>query len=241
MNRETLFEKYLQGQLTEKEQQEFETLLRNDLDFKEEVEFQTDVKRAVASQEEKEFIEILSDFELENEKKKYSIKSTRIKWLVAASILFICGITYFFTANQESSSQDLFVQNFKPYRNVVNPIVRGEDTQSIENKAFSAYQTGDYEDAIFLFTKLYISDEQSYFLFYKANALIQLNRAEEAIPLLQQYAKTLDSLSDKSFWYLAMAYLQLDDKENAKKMLNLNIEKNKYKVKEAKKLLKKLD
>lgn len=241
MERDNLLEKYLVGELSKEERQEFDTLLENDPDFKEEFEFQTDVKRAVISAEDEDFMKMLSDFDSEATDEKPQIKSFPTKWLVAASIALLVGVTYFLTFNQSISTQELYAQNFEPYRNVVHPIVRGEEGADLKTKAFSAYQTGDYEKALPWFTELYTTEKESYYLFYSANALIQLNRAAEAIPLLQEHLKTKDKRTDKSNWYLSMAYLQLDDTENAKKMLNLVITEGVYKVEEAKQLLNALD
>ncbi len=245
MEPEELLEKHLQDMLTETERQEFNTLLKSDPDFKEEVEFQMDVKRAVTADEDENFMEILSDFESEartEEQKSAQVELTKVKtfptkWLVAASIALLIGLTYFFTANQATDTQGLFVENFKPYRNVTHPITRSAETINTKTMAFIAYEKEDYEETIALFAELYLVEKEPYYLFYKANALIQLNRAAEAVPLLQEHLQTSDTLVDKSNWYLAMAYLQLNDTKNAIKALNEIVAKNAYKAEEAKQLL----
>ncbi len=245
MKGERLLEKFLQGKLTETEQQEFDSLLKNDPAFKEEVEFQTDVMRAVIAEEDGNFAEMLSDFESEarnEEQQIVQVESTGAKrfptkWLVAASIAILAALTYFFTLNQANDPKDLFAENFKPYRNVTHPITRGEEPADHKTKAFLAYSKGEYKEALPLFTELYASEKEPYYLFYKANALIQLNRAAEAVPLLQEHLKTQDSLTDKSNWYLAMAYLQLKDIEKAKQALQRVVDTNAYKMEDAKQLL----
>lgn len=237
MERETLLEKYLQGKLTAKERPEFDALLHSDANFKGEVQFHTDLKRVAEAEDDDDFREMLSDFEAEARTENSIEKRFPTKWLVAASIALIAGLTYFFTVNSSVSTQDLYVQNFEPYRNVVYPVVRGEDAQDEKTKAFAAYQIGKYEEALPLFAELYTTEKSPYYLFYRANALIQLNRAKEAIPLLKEHLKTNGNLVEKSPWYLAMAYLQLDDEENAKIMLDSVVAIGTYKVDEAKNLL----
>lgn len=245
MERETLLEKYLQDKLTETGWQEFDALLNSDPDFKEEVDFQMDVKRAVTAEEDESFMDILSDFESEaqtTEPKTVQLepsKSTKlpIKWMVAASVAVLAGIAYFFSANQAADPQDLFAANFKPYRNVTHPITRGAEATDTKTKAFLAYSKGNYENAIPLFDELYASSKEPFYLFYKANALIQVRKAEEAVPLLLEHLKTQDSLTDKTNWYLAMAYLQLQDTEKAKVALRKVVEISGYKNEEAKQLL----
>lgn len=244
MERETLLERYLQEKLTETEQATFNALLKSDPSFKEEVEFHRDVKRAITADEDEDFMEMLCDFESEalveeskifhTEHKKKRTSPT--KWLVAAALALLVGLTYFFTTNTTKSPEHLFSQNFTPYRNVTHPITRGEAVD-VKTKAFIAYAKGDYREAIPLFTELYTFGKEPYFLFYKANALIQMNRAEEAIPLLQEHLMTNDSLTDKSNWYLAMAYLQLEDSEKAELALKKVVETNAYNAEKAKQLL----
>jgi len=240
MERETLLEKYLQEELTDEETLEFNLLLKSDADFSKEVLFHTNLKRVTEADDDAEFKEMLSEFEAEARMEKLSVKRFPTKWLVAASIALLAGLTYFFTVDRSVSTQDLFAQNFKPYPNVVHPLERGGEGQDKKTMAFAAYQTGDYAEALPLFTELYASGKVPNYLFYTANALIELNRANEAVPMLQEHLKsteTTDTLVEKSPWYLAMAYLQLDEKENAIEMLYTVIKNGTYKADEAQELL----
>lgn len=245
MERQSLLDKYLQDKLTEAELLAFNAFLESDPEFKEEVAFQTDVKRAVIAEEDENFKDMLSGFDSEaqatasktTEHKTEKTKTFPNKWLVAASVALMAGLGYFYSISQTTDPKDLFVENFTPYRNVTHPITRGEAVTDTKTKAFLAYSKTAYKEAIPLFTELYTVSKEPYYLFYKANALIQLNRGEEAIPLLKEHLATTDALTDKSNWYLAMAYLQLEDTENAKKALNEVVSKKTYKAEQAKQLL----
>ncbi|WP_289040580.1 hypothetical protein [uncultured Zobellia sp.] len=245
MEEEMLLEKYLQDKLTELERQEFDLLFKNNPEFRKEVEFHIDAKKAITAEEDANFRNILSKFESEaRELEQRStvpessvVKGIPRKWLVAASVALLVGLTYFFSANQSMSSQEMYDENFSPYRNVTYPITRSSEELDEKGEAFVAYSKGDYEVAVPIFSKLYIEEKQPYYLFYKANALIQLKKAEEAIPLLEKHLGTDDSLTDKSNWYLAMAYLQIADSEKAKQALKKVVETQGYKHEEAKRLL----
>ena len=139
--------------------------------------------------------------------------------------------------NQKSSTNELFANYFEPYRNVIQPLERGSGDQDEKSRAFYAYEKGDYEKAVRLFTDLFTATKEPYYLFYKANALLKLEKANEAVPLLLEHLKTKDTLSEKSTWYLALAYLKLNDKPNARITLKKVISDGKYKSKEAQKLL----
>lgn len=261
MNKEMLLEKFIQRKLTEGEQKEFDRLYIADESFKTEVDFHTNISRVAEAEDDDTFREMLSsfesealletasdanfsdtpsDFEMEAKSEKTTVKRLPTKWLVAASIALIAGLSYFLIPDSATSPQELFAQNFEPYPNVVHPIVRGQEGPEPNTKAFLAYQNGEYASAISLFTQLYTESEEPIYLFYQANALLQLNKARAAIPLLQNHLKTNDTLTEKTGWYLAMAYLQVGDSENAQKMLQTVVDDGVFKVEEANKLLKSL-
>lgn len=237
MNREKLIEKYILNKLTTEEKAVFEELLKKDTDFKNEVKLHSNLKEVIKKEDALNFRNLISDIEDNNTIKKRSYT----KWLVAASIAVLFGLTYFLTENNKTSTNNLFTDYFEPYRNVIQPIERGNSQQDEKTISFTAYENGEYEKAIELFTKLYTNTKESYYLFYKANALLKLEKANDAVPLLLEHLKTKDTLTEKSQWYLALAYLKLNNKVEAKKVLKKVIADGKYKTKEASELLKKFE
>lgn len=240
MDRQELVDKYLQNRLNEEEQILFDSLLKEDAEFRSEVQFMEDVQAVSRQEDELSFREQLSNFEKESNKQSSAGNYT--KWLVAASIVLVVSLSYVFWPKPQESMEQIFVEHFEPYRNVIQPVVRGEEQQKNEKQlAFQYYEQRKYDKAIVLFDKLYSTSKEPYYLFYKANALIQLNRAKEAIPLLEAHLKTKDTLAEKSPWYLAMAYLKMNDKNNTKKWLKLVVKQQKYKADTAQKLLSSLN
>lgn len=239
MEQKDLIEKFIQNRLSSKEKLTFDELLKNDVDFKNEVAFHTNLKKAVKNNDNESFKNLISDLELKVKRpgQKYSYS----KWLVAASIILLLGLTYFLTIFNKPSTNDLFASYFQPYENVISPIERSSDQQGEKALAFYTYEEGDYEVAIILFSKLYKSTKEPYYLFYKANALLTLERANEAVPLLLEHLKTEDALTEKTKWYLALAYLKKQENQNAKKLLKEVIKDGNYKTKDAEKLLKEID
>jgi FimV-like protein len=239
MKQEDLIEKYIQNRLSSEEKLTFDDLLKNNDDFKEKVALHTNLKKAIGNVDDFNFRNLISD--LESKAKNHTQKRSYVKWLAAASIVLFLGLTYFLTIDNKATGNELFASYFKPYRNVVHPIVRGNDQQDKKALAFIAYEKGEYETAITLFSNLYTTTKEPYYLFYKANSLLKLERTNEAIPLLLSHLKTKDTLTEKTNWYLALAYLKLEDKLKAKKLLEEVITKGSYKAKEAKELLKEFD
>lgn len=240
MDREKLIEKYIQGHLTSAEQVEFDALLDSDPNFKSEVEFHKNLKRVTEAEDDDDFRATMKDFESEIATEKIKIRTLPTQWLVAASIAVLLALSYLFIFNQTLTPQELFNKNFTPFENIMAPNIRSGAENSPEKVAFEAYEMADFEKAAQMFHELYKESGESYFLFYGANALLELDRGAEAIPLLQEHLKYKDKLSNRTPWYLAMAYLQTADVDNALIMLQKTIDGNEFKVAEAKKLLKSL-
>lgn len=234
---EDLIEKYIQHRLSAEEALLVDALLENDIHFERELILQANLKKAIKKEDDDRFRHLISELESKAKMERPLNRKPYTKWLAAASIALLLGLSYFFTLDQKASTNDLFASYFEPYRNVVQPLERGNDQEDEKSLAFYAYENGDYEKAIKLFTDLFTATKEPYYLFYKANALLKLEKAKEAIPLLLDHLKTKDTLTDKTTWYLALAYLKLDDKPHARIALKKVIEEGKYKTKEAQKLL----
>ncbi len=239
MDNNYLIEKHLQNKLSSDEKLVFENLLKKDANFKKEVVFHSNLKKAIKQEDATNFRNFISNLEenvdIKNSKKPF------FKWFAAASVVILLGLSYLLIPKQAVSTNVLFATYFEPYRNVVTPIVRGTNDQDEKTLAFIAYEKGEYKTAVFLFSKLYTETKEPYYLFYKANALLKLERAKEAIPLLLHHLKTKDTLTAKTNWYLALAYLKTKEKQKAKTRLKKVISTNAYHHKEAKELLKKID
>lgn len=239
MKQEDLIEKYFENRLSSEEKLAFDQLLKNDTGFKDELAFHTNLRRVAREEDEDNFKNLVYAFE--KKIKRPQKKRSFVIWLAAASILLLLGLTYFIKEFNKPTADDLFASYFQPYENVISPVERSSDQPGEKELAFYTYDQGDYEAAVLLFSQLYDSTKESYYLFYKANALIELERANEAIPLLLEHLKTKDVLTGKTKWYLALAYLKEQDKKNAKKFLKEVTKAGKYKSKDAKELLKKMD
>jgi tetratricopeptide (TPR) repeat protein len=235
---EDLIEKYIQNRLSPEEALMVDELLQNDVNFEKELTLQANLKKAIKKDDDDQFRNLISEIESKAKIENPQTKRSYVKWLAAASIVVLLGLGYFFTMDQTVSNNELFASYFEPYRNVIQPLERGSERQDEKTLAFLAYEKGDYEKAIQLFTDLYNVTKESYYLFYKANALLKLEKANEAVPILLEHLKTKDTLTEKTTWYLALAYLKLNDKSNARITLKKVIADGTYKTLEAQKLLK---
>jgi len=220
MNNIDLIDRYFDNSLSPKEQLLFNDLLQNSEDFKNEFVFQKDLKKVIALNQRENLKSTLQQFE------DNAIKNTKIlflskKWLIAASLALLIGLGFWFVKNTYFiSSEKLFTQNFEPYRNIIQPIVRGESSNTIEYRAFLAYENNDYHKAINLFNSVNNQDA-TYVSFYKAMCYLSLDKTTEAINLLEPIILSSNleemdkKLSEKADWYLALAYLKTGENKKA--------------------------
>ena len=238
MNKKELIEQYFTKKLSHEAQKEFDHLMLTDPEFAKEVRFQNNLKAAIEKEEQDALKLQLQGFEVE-ENSIFNYK----KWLVAATVAVLLGVSGFWYFNSSIDTQKLYAENFEPSRNVVQPIVRGDAKTDLKTKAFTAYEMKNYTKALQYFNELLKENPDETIAFYKANVLLELNKTIEAVAIFKDNLKTTDSLDAKNNWYLSLAYLKIGDIKNAKKQLKI-LDSNPlgdYKKEEAKKVLEQLE
>jgi len=175
----------------------------------------------------------LQDFEKNiQEEKPISSTSTenvkpinRIVWLgVAASLLLLMGL--FWWNNQSVNSDELFVQHFEPYPNIIAPIVKSQTPSATEyEQAFQKYEQGKYTDAIVLLQKINTPEGS----FYLALSHLGNEQEEQAISILDELVRAPSNrFFEASQWYLTLAYLKSNQLDQANKTLDLIMENPKH-------------
>ena len=239
MDYEVLIDKYLRGELTAKERNEFDILMFTKEGFADDVEMMRNLRPVAEDLDDENFRELMAEFEAEAPSETSSTNLWK-NLLVAASVFAVLGLTIFYTLTQPLSSSDLYDNYYETYPNVVNPMVRGEEPTDAD-KGFAAYESGDYEEALNMFEELHKTEGTEYYLFYMANCNLELENTHAAIELLKEFSGTEDNLADRAGWYLAMAYLQIDDKEQAKAELTKVVDEKAYNANKAEELLAELE
>lgn len=236
MDKEELLAQYFSKKLSLEAQKEFDHLMASDAEFAKEVAFQKNLKAAIGKEEHDVVKQQLQGFEAE-ENTTFNFRN----WSVAATVVVLLGLSSIWYFNSAIDTEKLYAENFEPYRNVVQPIVRGESKTDLKTKAFTAYETKHYTEALVYFNELLKENPDETIAFYKANVLLKLNKTEEAITIFKTNLKTPDSLDDKNNWYLALSHLRLNNMEDAKAILKDLNASSSFKNKNVKQLLKQLD
>lgn len=243
MSTDELIEQYFSNRLSEKERLEFDQFYETDKDFRDEVDFLKSLKAISEDVDSKNFKVTLQGFEKEHQSTKTtSINKSWLKPLSALAAVLIIALIINFGLNRSLDEAELFEYYFEPSKNVTQPIVRSDNDKNILDDAFIAYNDADYKAAILLFEKVYQTSKQSELFFYEGNALLALGKPEESIKKFKEHLLFSDVLTNRSHWYLALAYLRTKDLGNAKLQLNALLNSGeKFKKEEATSILKKLE
>ena len=237
MDKEHLIAAYFSNTLSDSDKELFDQLLQSDAEFLEEVAFQQRVQQTVYHKENQKLKRHLKDIEKSLERKQINPK--RKLWLVAASITLLVALSYYF--DRDPSYDKLFATYYKPATNIVHPIVRSGDENTIKTEAFIAYANKEYGVAHEKFDNLYEQSKDSEILFYDAITLLEIDSTATAIKKLKLHQTFEDALSERTLWYLALAYLKNNEIEKSKEQLKLIISSKNYNHDRAKQLLKELD
>lgn len=215
-----LIDRYFENSLSPKEQLLFNDLLQNDQEFKNEFVFRKDLKKVIAASQQEDLKSTLGQFE-DKIHKSSRLMFLPKKWLVAASIMILASVGIYSVKSSYFPSNEVIYQSyFTSCRNTIQPVVRGENPNTIEYRAFVAYEAHNYHKAINLFNSV-ADPDAAYINFYKGLSYLEVNKSTKAIQLLLPISKATNlqgksaNFSEKANWYLALAYLKNEDNEKA--------------------------
>ena len=242
MNSNELIENYFSKNISKQELLEFNHLYKTNPEFKEEVDFLKAIKSVSEVEDDVEFKKQLTSYESEYTQQEKKKIAKWLKPLTAVAALLIIALSINFLINSSINEDKLFATYFEPSKNVSSPIVRSETDETVLINAFIAYSEMNYIQAISLFDKAFDNTKNSELLFYEGNSLLALGKTEEAIETLKEHLTYDDTLSNRTHWYLALAYLKMKQLDKAKVELKALITSEEtFKKTEAISLLEKLE
>lgn len=242
MTKEDLLYRFFSNSLTAAEEKQLYELLETDADFKTQFELENNLKRAIVHQENTDLKAKLKNFEKEIQLKETKKNPSFFNWRIAASIVVLLGASWFgyqsfFSINYSA----LYDANYQEYPNTAFAITRSDTINSLERKAFFAYEAQDYETAAKILESLPIRLQKPYHNFYIAQAYLKNETIQKAKTLFKNVIAQDINFAAESHWYLAMIALKEKDKEEAIKNLKIVTENYSYNKAKAEALLKKLN
>lgn len=225
-----LIERYFNNSLSDKELNLFEEKLASDPIFAEEFHQFSVVFDALKKARVKKLQAQITSLEKEYNfsPKKFNFRNLKRRKANVSIVLWILFIGFtiqtslYFTTKTSRNHDELFVNYFEVYPNVISPMKRTINDQNIVLNAMNHYDHEDYILAIEAFDQILLSsDSRNEILFYKALALMT-----EGDYLTAQTQFELMNIESGVFvnqrnWYLSLVLLKLEKCSEAKKLLQV--------------------
>lgn len=215
-DREQLIEAYFAQTLTSDQQKRLDWLLKHDRAFSDAFTFEKEVRDAIVYNERQN---IKDRFRALDKQEIKPIRKLTAWWYAAASIVVLIGAVWFFENRQEHTTTDkLYAQYMEPYPNMVAPKVRGDiPADKMMAEALALYDKQAYSEASVLLKQLYEEHPDDEITFYLAICHLMLQESNESIQLFvsRSWEKSMYFSPTVINWYLGMAFLQQNDREQA--------------------------
>ena len=238
-----LIDKHLTGKLTAEEAEVFNENMKN-MAFRKEVTLRKELLEVIEF-EGNTGIKAMLQAEESSLKKAASgrgagkIRRIQLRRLAAAaaSLLLLGALWWFFI---KPAPSDIFAENFEPYRNTLDQADRSPGEATRLKESFQFYENKDYKKALTGFETFLENNPDDDVAFYQANTLLQLGKTTEAAQVLRQIIENGTTVYlDQSKWYLALAFIRLEDPTAAKPLLH-ELENSPFYKEKATRLLRKL-
>lgn len=240
-----LIERYLEGEMSVREQAEFENLLRSDPDLKKEYLLRKEIYEAVA---EDDIINLRSNLdEIIYQENRY-IK-LRNPYLLSATavilLLFIVISKIFLFSDKRVNEKDVFESFYSAYPATMSfrsPVDQSEQEKMLYN-AFNLYVEGKYNLASEYFFKILKTDDSNTMAkFYLSICEIEKGNFKKSEKYLNDLIlKNNHIFREQSHWYLALVYFEQNNIDSAKLLLEKIIEENMAQKQDAELILKSLN
>ncbi len=239
-----LISKYLDGEMTVREQLRFEELLRTDSALRQEFMLQKRVEDALA---EDDVMSLRNNLEqiMKPGFSKRKLRPVIYSAFVAVIVLFIVVGVKFLIPHQEPNGEQLFDSYYEKYPSSLNVRSGAEASskESLTHKAFDCYEQQQLSKAKKYFTELLRDDKSNHrAMFYLAITNIELGDFIHAEKYLQRLVNHSNHIFwEQSNWYLALLYLKQQKYDKAKLSLRTIVDERLSYTSKAEELLKQID
>jgi len=151
--------------------------------------------------------------------KRWIFPKRNIAWISAAAVVIIFLGFYFITKSyRQTDHEQLFSEYFSPYQNLLT--MKGDSANAV-NDAMYFYDMKMWDSANIYFNKAKTKGlDETALNFYHANALLAGHNTKEAISYFELVINDGDDrFRTQAKWYLALAYLQINQMEKSKGIL----------------------
>lgn len=212
-----LIDRYLFGQLTDEDLQQFEKRMQQEPDFLQQVGDTKKIQQVVLITERTKLWQQLTIEEAKHKTGKQRFLSfTPTVWAAAASILLFVAVGGYWWS-QQNKYREIYITYYKPYEELSFPKARGgTEADMALPLAAAQYRERKYTECIGTLEPLTEKDNRVYFVLGLAYA--QQEEFEKALGSFDQVTDDF-YLNDEVRWYKALAFLALKKPEKAKVLL----------------------
>ncbi|MEZ4848891.1 MAG: hypothetical protein R3B93_09815 [Bacteroidia bacterium] len=219
-----LIDKYVQEGLSGTEKSKFQTLMQKS-EFAEEVDFRQKLKKASQKGGRDELKALFNelDEELEEdeaETQSIPLRSRRFAWYPWAGVAAAVLLLFTFFLWPSPSEQELFVDHYNSFPNLIAPGDRSGGEQNLLDRALKAYEQKDYTEAVHLFEQ-FPEMSQDERIYYGLSLMLLEKPDEKSILELKAVADDPSARYQQAAqWYLALAYLKLENRDASKALID---------------------
>lgn len=139
----------------------------------------------------------------------------------ACIILLMMPVSIYFYTYTTATNQ-LFNKYYNPYQNVVAATIRGSDKEKAIQESLQSYTAKNYEQAVSDIRNFINKnpDSKSDMGLYLGISFLETDNTEKAINTFQDVIRNGEQFEEQAKWYLAMTFLKKGETEKAKSQLN---------------------
>jgi len=234
-------ERYLNNEMQPQERNDFELQLSSDEELRNSFELYRSIDTTMnATAKEKELRQSLQQMNRKYFAEAGNVKQGRFKkWLAAAAavLVIVFGAVYFLSSGKPSAEK-LYAEFAQPP--ALNIQMRGTATDSLAQKAATAFNSKNYSDALPLI-RAYIEQQPHdiQMTFSEAICYLETGKYKEAESRFSAFLISQTAYAETAKWWLALSSLKQNDFSKCRNTLNLITQTSPYYAR-AKELLEKL-
>ncbi len=233
-NRWNQIDRYVNGEMVEKERDLFEQRMREHAELAQQVHLHRDMLLGM----EYYFMQQLKEQLALSDQKKKSFNWPLFLKIAAAVLLAagLAGVAYYYT-QRPADPEQLFLTYFEAYPNTLTQTNRSEaspgepppgealpgDTSDEIAAALRDYESGDFTQAAAALNEVLSSaditdDQRTALVFYRGVANLQLGNGRQARSDLAEVIQSDTLLTEPATWYTGLSYLQDKNVAEAKRI-----------------------
>lgn len=246
MNAYKNIERYIQGDLKEREVDDFEDSLANDKDLFREYRLRKDVEDALREDDDvMEFRNQLQD--VMKEKRTNPViwfkRKAIVAGVVGALMLSMGGVGYYFYQIDHAPTTDkIFEEYYQPYEATITfRSGTGNEVNSLLTNALEKYKEEEYKSALQLFQQVLQQREDVAASLYSGISYMEIDKYKKANKSFDSVVEDKDNLFlHQAQWYMSMCHIKLNNKEQALTILEDLSQQSGYYKEKAREVVKKL-